>query len=58
MFVLFLRVFTILRMGNLPTRIVVYACVVVKGIYTCKTGKFDNELLCLCLCFCRGYVHM
>ena len=35
-----------------------YFCVVVEGMYTCKTGNFGNKHLCLCLCCCRGYVHM
>ena len=28
-----------------------YVCVVVEVIYTCKTGHFDKDPLCLCLCF-------
>ena len=36
----------------------VYICVVVEDMYTCKTGNFGNEPLFLCLCFCRGHVHM
>ena len=29
---------------------IVYICVVVQGVYTCKTGHFGNETLCVCLC--------
>ena len=36
----------------------VYVCVIIEGIYTCKTGNFGNEPFCLCLCCCRGHVHM
>ena len=32
--------------------------VVVEGMYTYKNGKFVNKPLCLCLCFCRGCVHV
>ena len=35
-----------------------YVCVVLEGMYTYKTGHFVNTHLCLCLCYCRGYVHM
>ena len=37
-------------------RLCVYTCVVVKGMYTCKTGNFGNKPLYLCLCCCGGYV--
>ena len=30
-------------------RVCVYVCVVVDGMYKCKTGNFGNEPLCLCL---------
>ena len=43
-------------MRILATRLCVYVCVVVGVMYTCKTGNFDKETLCLCLGFCRGYV--
>ena len=33
-------------------------CVVVEGIYTCNTGHFGKNPLCLCIYFCSGYVHM
>ena len=36
------------------TGICVYVCIGVEGMYTCKTGNFG---LCLCLCYCRGYIH-
>ena len=36
-----------------------YACVFVEGMYTCKTGNFGNNPLCLCLCrFCRVCTHV
>ena len=44
---------------------IVYVCVFVEGvykyiegIYTYNTGNFGKTPLCLCLCCCRGYVHM
>ena len=36
----------------------VYVVVVVEGMYTCKTGYFVKNPLCLCFCCCIGYVHM
>ena len=45
-------------MGIVETSLCVYVCVVVEGMYTCKTGHFGNDTLCLFLCCCRGYVHM
>ena len=36
----------------------VHVSVVVEGMYKCDTGNFGNEPLCVCYCFCRGYVHM
>ena len=57
MFVLLYRICTHVRMGILEKILCVYVCVVVEGMYTCKTVNFGNEPLCLCLCFCRGCVH-
>ena len=39
-------------------RLCVYVCVVLEGMYKCKTEHFVNESFCLCLFCCRGYVHM
>ena len=55
-FVVFNRVCTYVRLGVSETIISVYVCVNVEGMYTCKTGHFVNEPLCLCLCCCRGYL--
>ena len=61
-FVLFYRVCAHVRLEMLETRFCVYVCVVVEGMYTCKTGSFGKETLCLCLCLClcccRRYVHI
>ena len=35
----------------------IYSCVVVEGMYTCKTGHFGHKPCCLCLCCSRRYVH-
>ena len=45
-------------LGILAIIMCVHVCVVVEGMYTCNTGNFVNEHLCLCLRCCRGYVHM
>ena len=65
MFVILCRVCTHVRLGILATSLCVYVCVVVEGIYTCiegmyrcDAGNFGNKTLCLCLCWCKGYVHM
>ena len=58
MFVFLYRVCTHVRLRILATISCVYVCVVVEGMYICKTENFVNEPLCLCLCCCRGYVHM
>ena len=58
MFVLLYRVCTHLRLVILETSLCVYVCVVVYGVYTRMTGDFRKELLCSCLCWCIGYVHM
>ena len=42
----------------METGLCVYVSVVLEGMYTCKTGNFGNEPLCLCLCCCIGYVHI
>ena len=44
---LLVRVFTYVRLGIVEMRFCVYDCVVVEGVYTCKTGNFGNETLCL-----------
>ena len=36
----------------------VYVCLVLRGMYTCKTGHFGNDNLYICLCWRRGYVNM
>ena len=46
------------RLGILSASICVYVCAVVEGMYTYKTGNVGNGPLCLCMCFCRGYVHI
>ena len=42
----------------LAKRLFVYVCFVVEGMYTCKTGNFGNNVLCLCLYCCEGYFHI
>ena len=44
------------RLVILATSLCVYVYVVVKGMYTCKTGHVCSKPLCLGLCFCRGFV--
>ena len=38
-------------------RVCVYVCVVVEGVYACKTGHFGNKPFFV-FYFCIGYVHM
>ena len=52
------KVCTHVSLGILEKRLLVYVSVVVEGMYTCKTGNFGNNPLCLCLGCCRGYVNM
>ena len=54
----FYRVFTHVRLGILEKRIFFYVWFIVEGMYTCNTGHYGNETLRICLCCCRGYVHM
>ena len=51
MFLLLYRLCTNVRLGSLTTRLHVYVCVGVDGMYTCKTGRFGNNHLCLCYFF-------
>ena len=53
------------KTGIFQTSLCAYVCVVVEGmytciecIYTCKNGNFGKKTLYLCLCSCRGYLHM
>ena len=57
MFVLLYRACTNVILGILETRLCVYIYAVLEGIYKCETEGFCDKPLCLCLCFCRGYVH-
>ena len=43
MFVLFQSVCTHVRLVILATRVCVYVCVVVEGIFTCNTVNFENN---------------
>ena len=52
------RVYKNLTLGILETRLYVYEFGVVNGIYIRQTGCFENDPMCLCLCFCIGYVHI
>ena len=52
------RLCTHVRLGVLETILCVYVCVVVEGMYKCKTSHFGNDPLCLFIFCCRGYVHM
>ena len=58
MLVLLYRVCTDVRLGILATILLVYVCVLVEGMYTCKADNSGNNTSCLYLFFCRGYVHM
>ena len=51
-------VFTHLRLGILEMSLCVYLWVFQEGMYTCKTGNFSNEPLCLYLDCCRKYLHI
>ena len=53
-----LRVCTHVRLLISETCHCVYFCAVVEGMYTCNTGNFGNEPLCLCLGSCRWYVQI
>ena len=52
------RVCTNIIVDMLAMSVCVSVYVVVKCIYTCKTGNVGNDRLCLCLCCCRGYLHI
>ena len=39
---------THVRLGIMATGVCVYVCVGVEVMYTCKTGRFGNNHLCLC----------
>ena len=45
MFGFFVAVMYTYKDGHLATRLCVYVCAVVEGMYTCETGNFENESL-------------
>ena len=58
MSVLLQKVCTHVRLGILASSVCVHVCVVVEGMYACRTGYLVIQPLCLCLCWCIGYVHI
>ena len=54
MFVLVYREFKHVGLGILAIGLGFNACVIIKGMYTCKTRHFVNKPLCLDLCFLDG----
>ena len=48
MLFVFYRVCSHERLGMFETCLHVHVCIVVEGMYTCKTGNSSNKGLCLC----------
>ena len=56
--VLLYRVCTNMRLEILAMSLSIHACVVVEGMYICKTRPLSRDTSCSGLCVYKGYVHL